>query len=57
VDVSSKFDKLAAQVGSERLAGWITRHSPKVRARADATRAKSKAKRRTARQMMQAGKA
>ena len=34
----SKFDRLAAKVGSRRLAGWITTHNPKVRARALATR-------------------
>jgi hypothetical protein len=37
---SAKFAKLAAKVGSERLAGWITQHNPKVRARAEATRAR-----------------
>jgi len=36
--MSAKFDKLAAEVGSKRLAGWITTHNPKVRARAAATR-------------------
>jgi hypothetical protein len=36
--MSAKFSKLAAKVGSPRLAGWITQHNPKVRARADATR-------------------
>lgn len=51
---SPKFDALAANVGSERLAGWITTHNPKVRARADATRAKGKTNRR-ARDMMKAG--
>lgn len=45
---SAKFDALAAKVGSTRLAGWITTHSPKVRARADATRARK----RRARDMM-----
>lgn len=35
---SAKFDALAAKVGSRRLAGYITTHNPKVRARADATR-------------------
>ena len=40
--MSSKFDALAAKVGSPRLAGWITQHNPKVRARADATRARKK---------------
>lgn len=48
---SAKFDALAAKVGSARLAGYITTHNPKVRARAEATRAKNKAKK-TARQMM-----
>lgn len=52
--MSAKFDALAAKVGSERLAGWITQHNPKVKARADATRARAKAKK-TARQMMQRG--
>lgn len=37
---SAKFDALAAKVGSTSLAGWITNHNPKVKARADATRAK-----------------
>lgn len=37
---SSKFDALAARVGSRRLAGWITTHNKKVAARAKATRAK-----------------
>lgn len=40
--MSAKFDALAARVGSTRLAGWITNHNPKVRARAMATRAKKK---------------
>lgn len=40
---SSKFDRLAAKVGSRRLAGWITQHNPKVHARAEATRAWHKA--------------
>lgn len=53
--MSAKFDALAAKVGSSRLAGWITTHNPKVRARADATRAKKKPKK-TARQMMQTGR-
>jgi len=44
---SAKFDKLAAQVGSKKLAGYITTHNPKVRARADATRAKNAAKKAT----------
>lgn len=43
---SAKFDKLAAQVGSKRLAGWITTHNPKVAARAAKTRTKNAAKRR-----------
>lgn len=37
---SAKFDALASKVGSRRLAGWITQHNPKVRARAQATRKK-----------------
>lgn len=37
---SAKFDALAAKVGSTELAGWITNHNPKVRARAAATRAR-----------------
>lgn len=42
---SAKFAKLAAEVGSKQLAGWITTHNPKVRARAVATRkAKTAAK-------------
>lgn len=39
---SAKFDALAAKVGSARLAGYITTHNPKVKARADATRARHK---------------
>jgi hypothetical protein len=35
--MSAKFDALAAKTGSKRLAGWITQHNPKVRARAAAT--------------------
>lgn len=35
---SAKFDALAAKVGSKQLAGWITTHNPKVKARAAATR-------------------
>jgi len=50
--MSAKFDALAAKVGSQRLAGWITQHNPKVRARADANRARK----RTARQLMGVGK-
>lgn len=46
--MSGKFDALAARVGSARLAGWITQHNPKVRARAAATKARKK----TARDMM-----
>ena len=46
--MSAKFDALAAKVGSTRLAGWITQHNPKVRARAQAT----KARKRTARAIM-----
>lgn len=41
---SAKFNKLAAKVGSKRLAGYITTHNPKVRARAEATRAKNAAR-------------
>lgn len=40
--MSAKFNALAAKVGSPRLAGWITQHSPKVRARAEATKARKK---------------
>jgi hypothetical protein len=36
--MSAKFNRLAAKVGSKRLAGYITQHNPKVRARAMATR-------------------
>lgn len=61
---SAKFDALAAKVGSKDLAGWITNHNPTVRARAAATRARHAAekaatgkKKRSARQMMSAGKA
>ena len=46
--MSAKFDALAAKVGSTRLAGWITQHNPKVRARAQATKARKK----TAREVM-----
>lgn len=52
---SAKFDALAAKVGSKRLAGYITTHNPKVRARAEATRARhkaAKAGKKTARDMM-----
>lgn len=42
--MSAKFDRLAAKVGSPRLAGWITQHNPKVRARAEATKARKKAR-------------
>lgn len=52
--MSAKFDALAAKVGSAQLAGWITTHNPRVRARAEATKARKKPKK-TARQMMQAG--
>ena len=52
---SAKFDALAAKVGSERLAGWITTHNPKVAARAKATRAAHKAKKRAA-DLMKAAK-
>lgn len=45
---SAKFDALAAKVGSKRLAGYITTHNPKVRARAEATRAAHKAGRKAA---------
>jgi hypothetical protein len=48
---SSKFDALSAKVGSKRLAGWITTHNPKVRARAEATRARKK----RAREVMASG--
>lgn len=34
----SKFEQLSKEVGSSKLAGWITQHNPKVRARANATR-------------------
>lgn len=34
----SKFEHLTKEVGSSKLAGWITQHNPKVRARANATR-------------------
>lgn len=37
---SAKFDALAAKVGSRDLAGYITTHNPKVKARAAATRAR-----------------
>lgn len=37
---SARFDALASKVGRRRLAGWITQHNPKVKARADATRKK-----------------
>jgi hypothetical protein len=46
--MSAKFDKLAAEVGSTRLAGWITQHNPKVRARAEATKARKKKYRKSA---------
>lgn len=49
--MSAKFDALAAKVGSAKLAGYITTHNPKVKARADATRARKK----TARGLMKAG--
>lgn len=42
--MSAKFDALAASVGSKRLAGWITQHNPKVRARAEATKARHAAR-------------
>lgn len=48
--MSTKFAALAAKVGSRDLAGWITQHNPKVRARAMATRARK----RTAREVMKA---
>jgi hypothetical protein len=51
---SAKFDALAAKVGSARLAGYITTHNPKVKARAAATRAKTAAKK-SARAMMAKG--
>lgn len=50
--MSAKFNALAAKVGSKQLAGWITTHNPKVRARAIAARSKKK----TARALMMAGK-
>jgi hypothetical protein len=50
--MSAKFDALAAKVGSKQLAGWITQHNPKVRARAEATKARKK----RARELMRAGK-
>lgn len=40
--MSAKFEALAAKVGSRRLAGYITTHNPKVKARADATRRRHK---------------
>jgi hypothetical protein len=40
--VSAKFNRLAAKVGSKKLAGWITQHNPKVHARAEATKARKK---------------
>jgi hypothetical protein len=43
---SGKFERLARKVGSRRLAGWITTHNPKVRARAAATRRRNAALRR-----------
>ena len=46
---SRKFNQLARKVGSKRLAGWITTHNPKVRARAQATRKRNAAKRRVTR--------
>ena len=49
--MSAKFDALTAEVHSRRLAGWITTHNPKVAARAAAT----KARKRTARELMKAG--
>lgn len=52
---SSKFDALAAKVGSPRLAGWITQHNPKVRARAAATQARHKTAKKTARSLMAKG--
>jgi len=51
--MSAKFDALAAEVGSRRLAGWITQHNPKVRARAQATRAR---KRKTAAAVMKSAR-
>jgi len=49
--VSAKFDALAAKVGSKHLAGWITQHNPKVRARAEATKTRKK----RARDLMKGG--
>ena len=46
--MSAKFDRLAGQVGSRRLAGWITQHNPKVKARAEATKARKKKYRKSA---------
>jgi len=46
---SRKFNRLARKVGSKRLAGWITTHNPKVRARAAATRRRNAARRRVRR--------
>jgi len=43
---SAKFNKLAAEVHSRRLAGWITTHNPTVRARAMASRKRHAATRR-----------
>lgn len=40
---TGKFERLAAKVGSKRLAGYITSHEPKVKARAKATRTADKA--------------
>lgn len=40
--MSAKFNRLAAKAGSKRLAGWITQHNPQVRARAEATEARKK---------------
>jgi hypothetical protein len=45
---TGKFEKLAAQVHSKRLAGWITTHEPKVATRAKVTRAADKGVKRAA---------
>jgi hypothetical protein len=44
---SKKFNRLARKVGSKRLAGFITTHNPKVAARAAATRARHKRKKKS----------
>lgn len=42
---SAKFDALTAEVHSRNLAGYITTHNKKVKARADATRTRHRAER------------